>query len=348
MAPTPAQAPAFTLGLFQSWLKDQSVNGFTVSARPAMQQTVLDGWPKAADGSLDLNQAPLRLLAIVNRIDTRNLAAGTAGEARFVYGVLDAFGNPLQFTVIAEYGLPATTEADVLGWANAWHALGALPFPSEQYNAALEALTLKFSGRGVAPSRPNGSGLDQLRTNEIALSFQWELRQFGISATTGLFQEAPIALNPDLSFNGTPTLATFINDNQPAILAGTDVVPLAIGGIPFLGGSVFNNLQTWNAPGINDGETRFQFSSNTCNGCHGPDTNTTFLQIAPRSPGQEAVLSGFLTGTTAFDQVTGAPRPLNDLARRNQDLAGLVCAPPAGAKKLANGTTVAKGIRRTH
>jgi hypothetical protein len=359
MAPTPAQAPAFTLGLFQFWLTDQTVNGFTVSARPAMQKTVLDGWPRTSDGSLDLNRAPLRLLAIVNRIDTRDLAAGSAGEARFVFGVLDGFGNPLQFTLIVEYGLPASTEADVLAWANAWHALGALPFPSEQYNAALEALTLKFSGRGVAPSRPNGSALDQLRTNETALSFQWELRQFGISPTTGLFQEEPIALTPDFGFNGAPALAQFINQSQAAILAGTDTVPLQLNGAPFLGGSVFNslasgsisnNLVTWNAPGISDNEARFQFSLNTCNGCHGPDTNTPFLQINPRARGQEAVLSGFLTGTIATDQITGAPRPLNDLARRNKDLANLVCPPSTGAKAnvAIKGTSIAKGIRRTH
>jgi hypothetical protein len=319
-----------------------------------MQSLVLDGWPRTSDGSLDLDRSPLRLLAIVNRIDTRNLAAGNAGEARFVFGVLDRFGNPQQFTLIVEYGLPATTEADVLAWANAWHALSSHPFPSEEYNVALEALTRKFSGRGAAPGKPNGSALDQLRTNEIALSFQWELREFGLSPTTGLLQEQTIALTPDLSLNGSALLAQFVNQNEPAILANTDVLPNQFGGAPFLAGSVFNNLTTWSAPGINNNEARFQLSENTCNGCHGPDTSTTFLQIAPRFPGQRSVLSPFLTGTTAFDQVTGQPRSLDDLARRNQDLAGLVCAPPPptrarnGASALAPAVNIAKGIRRTH
>ncbi len=358
MAPTPAEAPALVLNLFQSWLTNQTVNGFTVQARPAMQQDqLLDSWPRTSDGSLDLNQSPLRLLGIVNRIDTRNLAAGTAGEARFVYGVLDGFGNPLQFTLIVEYGLPATTEADVLGWANAWHALSTHPFPSEEYNTALEALTLKFSGRGVAPNRPNGSGLDQLRTNEIALSFQWELREFGLSAATGLLQEQTVALTPDLSLNGTTALADFVNQNEAALLANTDVLPNQFEGAPFLGGSVFNNLTTWSAPGILDNEARFQLTSNTCNGCHGPDTATTFLQIAPRFPGQAAALAGFLTGATAPDQVTGAPRTFNDLARRNVDLVSLVCpttsssgtttTAPTVSSKVAK-PTIAMGIRRTH
>ena len=349
MAPTPEQAPAMVLGLFQSWLTDQTVNGFTVSARPAMKSTVLDSWPRLADGSLDLDHSPLRLLAIVNRMDTRNLAEGNAGEGRFVFGVLDPFGGGLQFTVIVEYALIANTEADVLAWANAWHALGSHPFPSAEYNAALEALTLKFSGRGAAPSRPNGSALDQLRTNEIALSFQWELREFGLSAQTGMLQERTVALTPDLSLNGSANLAKFINDNAATVIANTDVVPLSFNGTAFLGGSVFNNLTTWSAPGINDNEARFQFSSNTCNGCHGPDTNTTFLMLNPRSPGSATTMSPFLTGTTAFDQVSGQQRPLDDLGRRNKDLTGLVCGTPsAGAAPNAQGTTIAKGFRRTH
>jgi hypothetical protein len=37
MAPTPEEAPVFTERLFQTWLTDQTVNGFTVFARPDMQ-----------------------------------------------------------------------------------------------------------------------------------------------------------------------------------------------------------------------------------------------------------------------------------------------------------------------
>ncbi|HEY4393845.1 MAG TPA: hypothetical protein VGP64_07280, partial [Polyangia bacterium] len=63
----------------------------------------------------------------------------------------------------------------------------------------------------------------------------------------------------------------------------------------------------------------------TCNGCHGPDTNTSFLMIFPRSRGGEAGLSPFLTGTTVFDPSSGQQRTLNDLARRQSDLTSVVC-----------------------
>ncbi len=336
MAPTPAQAPAMTLQLFQHWLTNQTVNGFTVTARPLMQQDLLDVWPKTASGDLDLDNPPLTLQAIVNRVDVRNLANGSAGEGRFVFAVNGpAFGN---FTVIVEYILPAQTQQDVLDWANRWHALSSLPFPSEAYNAALESITRRFADRGAAPGNVNGSALAELRTNEIALSgfSRWELRGFVLSPTTGFFDETTVKETPDLSFNGTNTLADFVNQNAAAIeavvpgaMAGT--VPLQFEGQNFLAGSIFNDLIQWNAPGITDPNARFSQSLNTCNGCHGPETNTDFLMVNPRNPGSEATLSPFLTGTTVQDPFSGQSRTLNDLGRRKADLTALVCGTDGGA-----------------
>ena len=350
LSKTPADAAATTEKLFQHWLTDQTVNGFTVAARPAIKTIVLDNWPRTPDGALDLDRSPLQLLAIVNRVDLRDLSKGNAGEGRFVFGVLGPGGNPEQFTIIMEYKLPATTPADVLSWANAWHDLSTQPFPSEAYNQKLEALTLRFSGRNAAPTRPNGSALGQLRTNEISLVPRWEFREFTLSATTGAFDESPIELTPDLSFNGTDTLGQFVNDNEASIIAETDAVPAQFLGKPFLTGAVFNDLIFWSAKNIKNNEARFHLSLNTCNGCHGPETGTKFLQISPRFPGSEASLAPFLTGTTVFDPITNAPRVLRDLARRNDDLKALVCAPPTpkSAATSASGPTLEKGIGRVH
>jgi hypothetical protein len=334
-APSPDQAPAMVLQLLQHWLTNQTVNGFTVAARPLMQQDLIDIWPKTPTGDLDLDQAPVTLEAIVNRVDIRNLSQGAAGEGRFIFGVNGpAFQN---FTIIVEYTLPAQTQADVLGWANRWHALSSNPFPSEQYNAALEALTRSFTDRNSLPSGVNGSALAELRTNEIALSgfSRWELRGFVLSPTTGFFDETTVKETPDLSFNNTPTLANLVNQNAAAIEAvvpgaNGNTIPLQFGGQNFLGGSVFNDLIEWNAPGIADPNARFHMSLNTCNGCHGPETNTSFLMITPRFAGSEATLSPFLTGTTVFDQFSGQVRTLNDLQRRNADLTSLVCGAPDG------------------
>ncbi len=335
LAPTPEQAPAMTLALFQHWLTNQTVNGFTVAARPQMQQSLLDIWPKTPTGELDLDQSPLQLLAIVNRIDVRDLASGNAGEGRFVFGVQvqPRFAFPPNFTLILEYHLPAQTQDDVMTWANLWHGLSSHPFPSEEYNAALEEITKRFSDRNAQPSGVSGSALDELRTNENELSpfGEWELRGFALSPSTGFFDEVTVKETPDLSFNFTPTLADVINANAAAIKAvvpgaNGHTIPEQVNGVSFLGGSAINSgFVSWSAPGVVDPDARFHMSLNTCNGCHGTDTNTRFLMVSPRFNGQEARLSPFLTGTTVFDQFSGQVRTLNDLGRRRTDLTGLVC-----------------------
>jgi hypothetical protein len=259
-------------------------------------------------------------------MDLRDLSAGHAGEARFVFS-MESFGSPLQATLIMEYRLPAATAADVQGWADAWHALGALPFPSEAYNAALQALTDKITGRGAIPSRPNGSGLLRLRTNEIDLGLgePWQFREFNLDPASGLLVPATIKVTPDSSFNGTSVLSDFMRSAAPDILLDRHTVPETFQGAPFLGASVFNFLTPWLSDGTVDNEVRHHLSLNTCNGCHGAETGVGFLQVFPRFAGQPAFLSGFLTGTTVFDPVTGVQRSFGEIPHRRTDLTSLVC-----------------------
>ena len=333
MAPTAAGAPAMVESLLDTWLTDQTVNGFSVPARPAMQDVVLSTFPRNPDGSLDLTQAPFRLLAIVNRIDLVDVANGSAGEGRFVFGVLDQFGNPQQITMIFEYNIPTASAQDVTDLANRWHALSSLPFPSEQYNAALQAITDGFTKRNAAPGRINGSALGQFRSNDFQLG-EWEFREFHLSAATGMLAPAPTALTPDRSLNNTTALADFINANEAAILLQKHTVPATFEGQPFLAGSMITNFFVWNAAGVNP-EARAKFALNTCNGCHTSplETNTFVFQVPPRSQGQESQLSPFLLGTDVFDFQAGVIRHFNELGRRNRNLHALICPtdplPPA-------------------
>jgi hypothetical protein len=114
-------------------------------------------------------------------------------------------------------------------------------------------------------------------------------------------------------------------------------------GQPFQAGAVFNNLSSWFAPGV-DNEARHHFALNTCNGCHASaETGTFFTHIVPRFSFDEASLSGFLTGTTVSDPVTGQSRTFNDLGRRKTDLTSVVCADPMAPKP-----NLRKGISRVH
>jgi hypothetical protein len=325
MAPTPADAPAMVEAMLSTFLRPQTVNGFTLPARSGAQQ-VLDSM-RGPDGKLDLSQQAFRLLAIANRIDLNDVSASTAGEGRFVFGFAP-FGQVLQATLIIEYNIPAASQAEIVDLANAWHALRALPFPSEEYNAALQKVTERFTARNAAPGRTNGSALGQLRTNDFfALTpFAWEFREFHLDATSGMLVPAPVALTPDRSFNFSDRLGRFARANEPAILAEKHTVPLMFEGAPFQGGNVdASDFFTWQVPGVSP-ETRHRFARNTCNGCHTQgETGASFFQINPRFPFQESQLSGFLLGADVDDFAAGVTRHFNELGRRGRILHGLVC-----------------------
>jgi hypothetical protein len=330
MAPTPADAPAMVEGMLSSFLTTQTVNTFGLPPRFGVQ-SVLDSM-RAPDGTLDLSRAPFRLLAIVNRIDLNDIdpttsSATTAGEGRFVFG-FTPFGQVLQATLIVEYSIPATSKDQIVQLGNAWHALRSLPFPSAQYNAALQAVTDRFTARNAGgPGRPNGSALGQIRTNDFfSLDGVWEFREFHLDATTGMLVPAPVALTPDRSFNFSPLLGQFVLANEPAILAEKHTVPLTFQGVPFQGGNVdASDFFTWQVPGVNP-ETRHRFARNTCNGCHTQgETGANIFQVNPRFQGQESQLSGFLTGADVNDNQAGVVRHFNELGRRGRIQHDLVC-----------------------
>ena len=324
MAPTPADAPAMVEAMLSSFLTQQTVNSFTLPARPGVQQ-VLDSM-RGPDGKLDLSRQAFRLLAIANRIDLNDASASTAGEGRFVFGFAP-FGQSLQATLIVEYNIPAASQADVLDLANAWHALRALPFPSEQYNAALQAVTERFTARNAAPGRTNGSALGQIRTNDFfQFGGAWEFREFHLDATSGMLHPAPVALTPDRNFNSSDTLGRFVLANEPAILLEKHTVPLSFEGAPFQGGNVdASDFFVWQVPSVSP-ETRHRFARNTCNGCHtSSETGGSQFQVSPRFPFQESQLSGFLVGADVTDLSAGVVRHFNELGRRGRILHDLVC-----------------------
>ncbi len=307
--PTAQEKSDFVLNWLSHWTSIQTVNGFNIGSRQNMQNQVINPWIAASGGTgvLDLSVAPFRLLAIVNRIDLaqRDINGNVlnAGEGRFVFGVLGPSGASLQFTVIFEYGLPATSEEELNQWILDWHNLSLNNFSNinPAYNDALLAVTDKFTSKNAAPSKPNGSALNQLRSNEIALSSPWELREFNLSPSTGDLAQVTVKENPDFfTINNSTLLRDFVNQNEQAIIDRTISIPDTFNGQPFLGGSAINfggSGAIFRATGIVNNEARHQLSLNTCSGCHGGETGTSFLHIFPRSLGQESNLSGFLRGS---------------------------------------------------
>jgi hypothetical protein len=353
----------FTENWLQSWNVNHTINTFPVPARTNIGALVLNSWPRIG-GKLDLNRAPFRLLAIVNRIDLRGntvYGGGSAGEGRLVFGVVNrnAAGgcSTTRFTVIFEYGVPISGCTNVKNYGQQWVNLGNIALGSAAFNPALQAITDQFTSADAAPNKPNRSALNQLRTNENALNPLWELREFvlpGRGPVVTMLNIVSTKNTPHHSHNNTALLANFIN-TAPGVATGTHEVPATwpAGGQPFLTGSNFNfnvtDAAVWNAPGaINT--NRHMMSLGTCNACHGGETRangnpavafpvangpeTSFVHIDVRLPAAQSRLSKFLIGTgnlalpTTFpknDPINGLPqRNFGDLLRRQQDLANLM------------------------
>jgi hypothetical protein len=323
----------FTEQWLKLWTVPQSINGWTVPARTSLQTQILNSWPRV-NGQLDMTKAPFKLVAIVNRLDLGK-GAGPAGyggggrggnnggELRFVFAAVNRTSSCTQqpFLIIFEYGVPKSACAEVRTWAQQWLNLSSpsLPLGSAAYNAALTALTQQVVVANAAPAKPNGSAINQIRTNEIMLASPWELREFRFdpaSATPNLLTEGTVALTPGDALNNTSTLANFINANTAAILANTYSVPTAYptSSSPFLGANPkipTPSTTWWKAQGIANNTARHKFSLNTCNSCHGRETSTSFTHIA-----QNGALSGFLaTGMSNPNTPFNVPDPFDGTVR---------------------------------
>ncbi|MDE3249191.1 MAG: hypothetical protein KGO82_11050 [Bacteroidota bacterium] len=351
MAATSGIAPVdFVKKWLETWLVSQTVNSDVIAARANMNN-IFSTWQTLSGGpgaQLDIKKAPFKLVAIVNRFDLRTgggaYGGGTAGEGRFVFAATGANCGALLpgFLVIFEYGVNKRSCADIHAYAKEWVDLASLPFPSASYNDALQHITDQFAKAGTDPSKPNGSSLNQLRTNEVSLSSPWELREFNIDPASHILVNVSTKREPQMTFNGalpvslgipTPAnvieLGKFVNDpaNMRDIINDKKDLPASIAtSIPFIAGKAHDpdpfgpgNVASfhWDAvstPGtghIDNDTARFHISLNTCSGCHGGETQTVFKQIDPAT--SPATLSRFLTGDPAF---SGNPFLVSDRANR--------------------------------
>ena len=295
-----------------------------------------------------LSNAPVRLDAIVNRIDlgANGIPFSPAGELRFVFtvtidllsqgqGLCTNTGMDEVMNIILEYRVGANLFPSALSWAQVWNALPDLnsgqTFSPSYLTQLQQTITDPIVAAGACRDSHNNpiSCISQVRTNEVLLASPvWELREFHFSNTGGvpLLSEGTVAQTPDSSFNteGNPLcgsvnhmlcapmgdLGSYISSvdtqlifqqTQGAQPQVPDDITVNNLNVPFLGGSAFNpGGAFWKDTGIlnnpND-VSRIDFSLNTCNACHGGETNTHFQQVFNRQPGQPSALSNFLLGS---------------------------------------------------
>lgn len=194
------------------------LNGMLLQRRTRVRDFVIDSWmrktntvnnnsncvlgksiddPLNASCQLDPASTPLRLLAIVNRVDARKGTGGVnayynsdTGEGRFVFGFFNWDDLPSSWVpsgqpnaeprfknavIILEYKLPVYSPQS---WATMWNDLGSSTAFDENYNIKLQSLTDKFSLNGYqmwnpstgtySPYGPNNSTvINRVRVNEI-------------------------------------------------------------------------------------------------------------------------------------------------------------------------------------
>lgn len=319
---------------------------------------------RSGGGPLNLSIAPFRLQAIIYRPDLAVSSPYTGGlgnnggELRFVFGLMEArdqnhdgdaldVGDTCQITemaVIFEYGVPISDCNGIKDWANKWIALSALLPGSPAYNGQLEALTEAVVKHGAAPTKPNQNALNQLRTNEIDLTGIWQMREFRLATGGGLLRQSTTANNPrehqaaftsvpgqtpvPINLNGTPLLLSEITGHLTDIVNNVYSVPETSGGLPFKGGASSYNFGTfWDHPALatpQELQARFNFSLNTCSGCHTGETDTTFYHIRPMGPGSSPILSNFLLNNphNVVDN-RGIPHSFTEMDNRKQALSNL-------------------------
>lgn len=328
---TPSQ---FVLDWLTGWVKTPMINGYPVDqpgqARDAeMNRLVVCPWLKrtpenacdegcntCASKTLDLAKAPFRLLAITNRMDLREEVEGeTSGEGRLVFGMAEGLGDDpaakmSNATIIFEYRLADTRSPKE--WAEAWHALGAFPAFDESYKTALEGVTNAFVKRGADPKGVNGSSLGQIRTSELYLHWNWQMREFALGHT-GELEGRALRNTPAVEQNNSPALAQFVSANAEKIRANKFEMPLQV-----RGPSTVTLTSPWKVPNA-DEPTRKALSRNTCNGCHSSDETTvdSRYHVSPFKRGVDK-LSPFMT--------VDLPGKPSDLTVRTGSLQRALCS----------------------
>jgi hypothetical protein len=351
-----ADTNALLRSIFEPFTADQFVDGQFLEQRGGVEGVIFNQFqiPNSSPRQFDLSKAPFRLLAVANRLDLRSATQG--GEGRLVFGVTSSDGNGnfqgfFSMTLIMEFALPLKAPLDTPAkWAAKWHELDVLD-PATQsaaFATKLQEITDAFSVRNAFVGRPNGSAINQIRTNEIALGVPWQLREFNM-ASTGLMAQATTKQSPNHDLlSDSQTLRDFINQN-PVLNATNDTsffslqMPTTFGGLLFAGGKADQATfpaSRWELSPTETQDTSVavdNFGLLTCNGCHTENKKSgdvQFYQVNPTTQTQNRI-TGVNDGTGRLsdfmllgDPSKGGRRPA-ELTRRAQDMGTILC-PPSG------------------
>jgi len=315
---------AFVMSWLESFSTVQAHGLLRTRARPSFREKITCPWLRrtpanecnddcssCAAHTLDLDLAPFRLLAALNRIDIED--DQPSGEARLVYAFTqgpgdDAASSAWRATVAFEFHHPTNDGRTIGYWARRWHELSVGPRDPATTAQKLSALFAEIRDCTV-PS----CSLAQIRTNEIEFDWLWEQREYKLQGRALVM--VPLDKTPRREFSGTETLATYIRDNLDAIRRNSHEVPTSMVAYAV---SPLSALDTWTVPGL-DEDARSTFARRTCDGCHMTEEAAVDVNfhISPLKKG-EASLSPYLAGTAE------KPGELSNRARKQLEA---LCTP---------------------
>jgi hypothetical protein len=295
---------AFTVRWLDRWATLTSAGEYLapVTPRPAVRDTLLVPWVGSSlrsseghDPDADWKTAPFLLIAIVNRADlalapdahaaathSASSCGGTGGELRFVYTALvPGRQTPLPMTVIIE--IPYSDKLTTASWARAFHDIAGLP-PGNDYNRELA----DFVTRVRAAADPAQA---RVRTNEEAFASPWELREFAVEGSPPELVLRPLEFTPRADVE-QKRIETHLAAHADEVMRGPVSLPEELrAAAARLPSPDFRWASSTLGFSVSD-----SFSRETCNGCHGGDTQALpFQHIALDEAGTfPARLSRFL------------------------------------------------------
>jgi hypothetical protein len=276
---------AFTVRWLDRWATLTSAGEYLapVTPRPAVRETLLEPWlgetlqSEGRDTDAAWESAPFVLIAIVNRADlalapdahaprTRSAStcSSTGGELRFVYAALEPERRtPLPMTVIIE--IPYADKLTTASWARALHDVAALPAGND-YNRGLA----DFATRVRAAADPTRA---RVRTNEETFATPWELREFAVEGMPADLVLRTLEFTPRADVE-RERIDTHLMAHATEVLLGPVSLPEELrAGAAHLPSADFRWTSSTLSTSIND-----SFSRETCNGCHGGDTQALPFQ----------------------------------------------------------------------
>lgn len=296
VSPSPGEIEPGLVDWFSQWSATVDSNGHTLEPRNALA-VIREVWPKAPNGALIRDQSPYRLIAILFRLDLRN-PDSPAGEGRFVFQLSEPFTEiPIESYVIFEFALASPGET-VKFWAQRIQDLSQTT-DLNSYKVKLEAMTESFA---VAEK------LRFVRTNDFVFAPIWELRNFTYDSIARRLVATPIPGTPHSDFDTTKRseLEVWIISQSLTSRDTTLVLPstmqTTVAPLP-------SEFYTWLEGSRVPTPARRIFAQQTCNGCHGIETETRFTHFFKDSFQEVTKTSDFLA---------------RELEKRNADLIALL------------------------